>query len=58
VAHTPEEYASRVFDYDSQAGLRWDGVQAVAHASDQPDPVGIANADIDDYISELERRTD
>jgi len=56
-AHTPEEYASSAFDYNSQAGLRWDGVQAVAPAPSTLDLVGIASADIEDYISELERRS-
>lgn len=54
LANVPQEYVSKVFDYDSQAGLRWDGVQAGAPAPEQP---GIPSADIDDYISELERRS-
>lgn len=62
---TPQEYASRIFNYNAQVELRWDGVQAAAPA---PAPAGVADpaaaastglpcADIDDYISELERRS-
>jgi len=62
-AQVPQEYASRIFNYNAQAELRWDGVAAVA-----PVPVAVAvpssdsafgfpSADIDDYISELERRS-
>jgi len=52
--NAPQEYWSRIFDYDSQAGVRLDDVQAGALASERP---GLPCADIDDYISELERRS-
>jgi pilus retraction protein PilT len=55
--NVPQEYASRIFDYDSQPGLRRDGVQSEARASARPDPIVMASTDIDDYISELERRS-
>ncbi len=56
----PQEYASRVFNYNAQAELRWDGTQAAAPAQGQEgqSPLGaLPAADIDDYITELEQRS-
>lgn len=62
----PQEYASRVFDYDAQLGLRAEGAPnaaasgALNGATGGPSvsgASGFGNEDVDDYIFELERRS-
>lgn len=60
----PQEHTSRVFDYNSQLASRPDSGPAVACALEQGGvaPAGtslgaLPAADIDDYITELERRS-
>ncbi len=57
LAQAPQEYSSRIFDYEAQAGLTWDGTQAAVPAAGQPPRPDLASEDIDQYISELERRS-
>jgi twitching motility protein PilT len=57
LVQTPQEYSSKIFDYEAQAGLSWDGTQAVAPTAGLPSSGCIASDDIDQYISELERRS-
>jgi pilus retraction protein PilT len=64
-ADTPQEYASRAFNYDADVELRWDGIQAAAlpdaaplmPALDEDRPTDGASDDIEQYISQLESRS-
>lgn len=60
----PQEHASRVFDYNAQLSSRPDCAAPAAPAAEQGDAAcaggslaAVPAADIDDYITELERRS-
>jgi len=61
----PREFSSAIFNYNADADLRWDGVQAAASAGSAPlapglsedVPVGLSSDAIEEFISELERRS-
>lgn len=61
----PKEFSSRIFNYNALSELRWDGIQAAAHADPamsrpelgQQGALDSGHFDIDEYVAELERRT-
>ena len=61
----PEEFNSRIFNYNANAELRWDGIQAASAPDFTPlmpalgddQPGAMATDDIEDYISQLESRS-
>jgi len=65
-SQTPQEYTSRIFNYDSTTELRWDGVQAVVSGEGTPAAASVLGGDmgttfvsddIEQYISQLEGRS-